>query len=120
MTRKGISDPVKAWGMCLITSEPYAEKHGLNLIRITGMTYPGREHWAAIDWDEESRDGVVVDLTARQFDPNAPALWRGTLDDWLDDSCGWLQDGLRYEIHRLGRDEPEFADFWVREDVEPE
>ena len=73
MTRKGISDPVKAWGMCLITSEPYAEKHGLNLIRITGMTYPGREHWAAIEWDEESRDGVVVDLTARQFDPNAPA-----------------------------------------------
>ena len=119
MTRKGISDPVKAWGMCLITSDRYAQDHGLYLIRITGMTYPGREHWAAIDWDAESRDGVVVDLTARQFDPDAHVTWEGPLDAWLDDACEWLRDGLDYEVHSgVGSEIPVFADSWVREDVE--
>lgn len=116
--------PIKALGMCAIESTRWSsENQGWGLVRVTGLTYPGREHWASVDlthledYDEllEVRDG-----TMRQFNPAAEIIWRGELDEWLDDMSELLHDHLRYEVYQLGGDDPVMQGDLVREDIEPE
>lgn len=118
---RGISSPGDALGQCLIVSDRVARRHGLNLVRATGHTFPGREHWALIRWDDEACEGEVTDLTARQFDASAPATWRGPLEDWLDDVCEWLGDAIFYEVFLHPDDTTSaYSDLWVRDDIDPE
>lgn len=114
-------DPYKAAGMCLIASTAYAAVNGWGLVRVTGMTYPGREHWACLRHDSFTLPiPRVHDATMRQFSATAPAPWQGTLDDWLDDMSELLNDHLRYECFTAPGDRhPMFTDEWVREDIEP-
>jgi hypothetical protein len=125
-----LTDPAVAWGRCLIESQQHVadtRDHGgtARYVRVTGLDYPGREHWAVLTPDpgddpDDPTAGTVTDLTARQFDPTAPAPWTGTLDDWLDDACEWLQDGLQYAVFdHFGDETPVFADRWVREEITP-
>lgn len=121
-TVKGYTDPAEALGMCLITAAQYSDKHRWGLVQVTGLTYPGREHWASAQFRRDDLDHVtVVDLTMRQFDVDRPARWEGTLDDWLDDMSECLNDHLFYALYpdtQTSKD-PVFADTWVREDIEP-
>jgi hypothetical protein len=122
MKRQGIADPSEAWGQCLIHSGELAEKQGYGLIRVTGITFPGREHWACIDGDVlEEMTGKVIDLTARQFSTKVPARYEVDMETWLDDACEWLGDGLVYEVYRYGNQEaPLLKDIWVRDDIDPD
>lgn len=128
-----LTDPSKAWGLCAAESTQLAwhlNQHGPStaaLVRVTGQTYPGREHWALIlDWTEDGdpADFTVVDLTARQFDPNAPYPWEGTLVDWYDDVCDWLNDHINVQVYEptnvyaITR-EPIWSDAYGRDDHEP-
>lgn len=115
------ADPLDALGMCLITSEAYARRHGLGLIQITGLTYPGREHWASILInDEDLNDATVRDGTARQFTTDLPAIWFTGIDDWLDTMSELLADHLHYVVYASSdRDQPFYSDVWIREDIEP-
>jgi hypothetical protein len=109
LASKGIADPYKAFGQCLIQSSEYAEKHKLGLIRVTGYNYPGREHWAVyedIGEDPKGRYfltepewGNVIDLTARQFVTTVPARYEDECLAWVESACGWLNDSLVYEIY---------------------
>lgn len=117
----GISDPVQALGMCLVQSSGYAQHHGHGLVRVTGLEYPGREHWAVLVGDIDE-GAMVIDLTARQFSLRVPARYEIDLDTWLDDACEWLGDGLRYEVYPSPdtQSPPIYADVWVREDIDPD
>lgn len=118
---EGQSDPQVAWGRCAIEAHSYSAENGWGLIRLTGLTYPGREHWGSLRvLNEESMDCEVRDGTLRQFSPQAPQLFVGPLDDWLDDCVELMRDHLRYEMFTsLGEPEPFYADHWIREDITP-
>jgi len=106
---KGIADPVKAFGQCLWQSKLYAKKHNQGLIRITGADYGKREHWAIYtDIGQEGDErflysyglsGVIIDLTARQFDKTLPARYEDEASEWMDKACLWLGDNLNYELY---------------------
>jgi len=115
--KPGYADPMAALGMCLIEAKLHSSKHAQGLVRVTGRDYPGREHWASYD----PATAQVTDLTLRQFSTKAPKSWRGTLDDWLDDMCEYLVDGLDYEIYQGTNTDlrPIVTDFWIRDDIEP-
>ena len=98
LASKGIADPAKAWGQCLIQSSAYAEKHKLGLIRVTGYSYTGREHWAVYESVGEDSRGVI-DLTARQFVTTVPARYEDDCLAWVESASGWLNDSLVYEIY---------------------
>lgn len=111
-------DPGAAWGRCWMETDRQvkaARAQGVpaQYVRVTGRMYPGREHWALY------LDGEVLDVTARQFDATVAYPLRRSLEDWLDDACEWLQDGLDYVVLDDPDEEPAEADFWVRDDVEP-
>ena len=109
LASKGIADPAKAWGQCLIQSSAYAEKHKLGLIRVTGYSYTGREHWAVYEsvgedskgryFIDEPEWGSVIDLTARQFVTTVPARYEDDCLAWVESASGWLNDSLVYEIY---------------------
>jgi hypothetical protein len=109
LASKGIADPATAFGQCLMQSSMYAEKHKLGLIRVTGLSYTRREHWAVyadIGEDENGRYfitepewGKVIDLTARQFVTTVPARYEDDCLAWVESACGWLNDSLTYEIY---------------------
>jgi hypothetical protein len=113
--------PIKAFGMCAIESTRWSDKYpGWGLVRVQGLTFPGREHWASVDLtnlDESELPLEVRDGTMRQFNPAAEVVWKGELDDWLDDMSELLHDHLRYEIHRLGDADPLYWDELIREDM---
>lgn len=115
-------DPREALGMCAINSIEFSSKtRGWGLVRVTGLTYPGREHWASLFILRPNLSETLVrDGTIRQFSATVPALWKGSLDDWLDDMSELLNDHLRYECfdNPVTR-EPVYADEWIREDIEP-
>lgn len=122
-----LSDPEVARGRCLIESQALVtaarRRHIPALyVRVTGREYGRREHWAMFVPDDldDPVDGEVTDLTARQFSLTAASPWVGRLDDWLDDVCEWLVDGLDVEIHdEFTSGPPVAAWMWIREDVEP-
>ena len=121
-----LHDPMTALGRCLIESQGLVESRrgraaGAVYVRVTGAEHPGREHWAVLYPDDaDATGGTVVDLTARQFDAAARSPWTGPLDDWLDDACEWLADGLHVEVRADFRaDATIWADAWSREDVLP-
>jgi hypothetical protein len=112
------SDPERAWGRCWTETHRQvqaARRQGVaaQYVRVTGRTYPGRQHWALL------LDGTVLDVTARQFDPAAGYPLVTALEDWLDDVTEWLCDGVDYAVFDDPDEEPVEVDFWVREDVEP-
>jgi len=124
MKREGIDTPSTAWGQCAIESFGLAKQQGYGVVRVTGLTYPKREHWACIAGGDVDtmEDLKVVDLTARQFSIKVPARYEIDLDTWLDDACEWLGDSLNYEIYPTSDylAEPVFRDFWVRDDIDPD
>jgi hypothetical protein len=111
------SDPTEALGMCLISAEAFSTAKGWGLVQVTGLTYPGREHWASVSVDGE--EWTVRDGTMRQFSPDVPCPWLGELDDWLDDMSELLNDHLRFECFIDSRDRAAFVGEWVREDITP-
>jgi hypothetical protein len=116
------ADPLDALGMCAISATEFSSTHtGWGLVRVTGLTYPGREHWASLfAAPSDLSTAMVRDGTMRQFSTGKPALWKGSLDDWLDDMSELLVDHLRYEcFETAGTREAFYVDEWVREDVEP-
>lgn len=122
MTR-GIKDPVKAWGMCLIKSAEYAKNNKVGLIRATGYEYAGREHWAIyIDRGNLWECDEIVDLTARQFSIKVPARYETDVITWLDDVCEWLGDSVNYEIYSTSdfQGDPFHCDSWIRDDINPD
>jgi len=124
MTRRGkaYKDPQEARGMCCINATEFSSSmRGWGLVRITGLTYPGREHWGSLFvLSDDLSDSMVRDGTMRQFDPSAAAPWKGSLDDWLDRMSELLNDHLFYECFAdpVTRDSV-YSDSWVREDIEP-
>jgi hypothetical protein len=115
--------PVKALGMCLIESDRFSKSQGWGFVQVRGSTYPGREHWASVDltnledYDEPLK---VRDGTMRQFDTAAEVVWKGELDDWLDDMSELLHDQLNWWVYRDFTDEePLLQGHHVREDIEP-
>lgn len=121
MKRRGISDPWAAYGRCFAESSALAKRQGYGLIEVTGMTYPGREHWACMAGDLFDGEPKVIDLTARQFTTGVPARYETDLDTWLDDACEWLGDGLRYRVFPSWPwQEHEFSGTWIRDDIDPE
>lgn len=127
MTEPDLTDPTTALGRCLIETLAYigrmqaAGEVGAQYIRITGRDYPGREHWAVfIPLEGDETQGRVVDLTARQFSASAASPWDGDINDWLDDACEWLQDGLDVAVFKHFTDsEALWEDTWIREDIVP-
>jgi hypothetical protein len=109
LASKGIADPAKALGQCLIQSKAYAEKHKLGLIRVTGLSYTRREHWAVYaDVAEDAKGryfitepewGNVIDLTARQFVTTVPARYEDDCLAWVESASVWLNDSMVYEIY---------------------
>ena len=122
MKLKGIKDPVKAWGQCLIQSHAYAKEHNLGLIRATGYDFSGREHWAIyVDRGNLWECDEIIDLTARQFSTKVPARYETDVITWLDDVCEWLGDSVMYEIYSTFdfQSEPFQMDSWIRDDIDP-
>lgn len=116
------TDPAQALGMCAITSLEFSSQTaGWGLVRVTGLEYPKREHWASLfTLAKDLSDAAVRDGTIRQFTNDQPALWKGGLDEWLDLMCELLVDGLAYECYGDTKNPtPFYADHWVREDVLP-
>lgn len=92
----------------------------MSLIRVTGEHFPGREHWAAIRFVEAApHESTVVDLTPRQFNPNAHWPWVGTLPDWYDACVDWLNDSLIIETYVDPQDHPTWDDAYSRDDHVP-
>lgn len=114
-------DPMEALGMCLITAEDFSIKNSWGLICVRGLNYRGREHWASCRFTaDDLSDAVVRDGTLRQFSMDAPPLWEGELDDWLDDVTELLNDHLLYAVYAsLDREAPFYEDVYIREDIEP-
>jgi len=116
------TDPAQALGMCAINSIEFSGSvAGWGLVRVTGLEYPGREHWASLfTLADDLSDAIVRDGTIRQFSAEQPALWKGSLDDWLDLMTELLADGLSYECYAdvVNRD-PFYSDHWIREEVLP-
>lgn len=123
--------PSIAWGRCVIESGALIAQHTqASAIRATGVNYPGREHWAVIDYDPAADDvseALVVDLTARQFRADAPLPWTGTLIDWYDDVVDWLGDHIEVEVYRYDPHQPQHISdtacwrdrYDSRDDVDP-
>ena len=44
--------------------------------------------------------GTVLDLTARQFDPAAPAPWQGPFDRWLACATAWFEADLNVQMYQ--------------------
>lgn len=118
-----LSTPYGAWGRCIVASEElagYLIDHDIDaeLIRMTGYTYDGREHWAVWLEDEE----LVVDTTARQFNPKAKYPLVLGLWEWGDEGCEWLADGLNLDAFTYERgfinSDPLWSEVHVREDIE--
>jgi hypothetical protein len=124
MTRPGkaYKDPLDALGMCAINAIEFSSSmRGWGLVRVTGLTYPGREHWASLFvLTDDLSETIVRDGTMRQFNAEAPAPWKGTLDDWLDDMTELLKDHLCYECFAdPATREALYEDYWIREDIVP-
>ena len=132
LTRRGkhepdLADPETAWGRCVIETQRLVDyinapkpDRPLRLIRATGQTYPGREHWAAVGLDEEHpEDSPVVDVTLRQFLPDATIPWTGTLPDWYDEIVDGIRDHLDVAVHDDPQDTPYWTDTYARDDFEP-
>lgn len=123
MPRYKYANPFTAFGQCAIDAHEFSERtRGWGVVRVTGLEFPGREHWAAIFLpDLENLGGCLVrDRTMRQFSADAKAFWKGSLDDWLDDMTELLVDNLRYEIYEHPKNtDPMFSDYWIRDDIEP-
>lgn len=117
----GHEDPLSAWGRCAIESHAFSAQHKWGLIRVTGLNFPGREHWGSLKVvNEESLECQVRDGTLRQFSPTAVKLFLGDLDDWLDNCVELMGDDVRYEMFTtLGDPEPFYWDHWIREDLTP-
>lgn len=119
-----LADPYEAWGKCAIASQDLAEYLILQgftagQVRVTGIEYQGREHWAV--WVVDSDEEIVVDVTARQFDAEAPFPLVKPVVDWLDDGCEWLVDGLEvsaFPFHKVLNVEPLWTDRHIRDDIE--
>lgn len=134
---EGYADPRTAFGQCLIASDRLIETlNGVQTwcIRVIGVNYPGREHWAVVlpRWEHADSDepdvaamtGTVVDMTCRQFSADAPSVFVGSVDDWLDDACEWLADGVMVEVYPRWREsDPDHGVVWMdvhhRDDIEP-
>lgn len=119
--RRTLAQPDTAYGQCYIESTAFEATHvGWLLIRTTGQNYPGREHWAVIEWDEDLDPSVmrVVDLTARQFDATVDYPWIGTLLDWYDLVLDWQGDNINVEVHADAADDVViWRDAYDREDI---
>ena len=123
---RGFAKPIDALGMCLIDSSAYAERKSCGLVRVRGLTYPGREHWAALHITDDGlgdalATATVRDGTMRQFSATAPVVFTGSLDDWLDDMTELLCDHLYVELYvsHDDRTDPFHAETFIREDIEP-
>lgn len=119
-----LADPYGAWGQCAIASQNLAahlvaEGVDVGHLRITGREYIRREHWALVV--EVGSQEFAIDVTARQFDPEAPFPLIKEVVDWLDDACEWLVDGLDVFAFPLPApdSEPLWTDVHVREEIEP-
>lgn len=126
--RKRVNDmrydtPVKALGMCLIESDRFSTREGWGYVQVKGSTYPGREHWASVDLTHLEESDVPLDVrdgTLRQFDPSAKVVWKGELDNWLDDMAELLHDQLDWWVFKhFADEEPVMLGHLVREDIEP-
>jgi len=123
-SQQDLSVPHKAWGHCVIASQGLAQflqDQGIDasLIRMTGVEYQGREHWAV--WVEAEE--IVIDTTARQFDTTAQFPLVKGLWEWGDDGCEWLVDGLVLTCFPFSGSgfltvEPEWSEVHIREDIE--
>ena len=115
--------PAKASGMCLIESRQFSTRQGWGYVQVQGSTYPGREHWASVDLTHLEDYDVpleVRDGTLRQFNPAARVVWKGKLDDWLDDMAELLNDHLNWSVFKhFADEEPLMLGHLVREDIEP-
>ena len=118
-------NPDTAYGQCVIQTDALLDNvPSAHAIRVTGLNYPGREHWAAVEWsddgDADPSEFTVVDLTARQFDATIAVPWIGTLADWLDLTVDWLADHVNVEVHRAAtHDAPVWTEEYAsRDDVE--
>lgn len=121
-----LGDPETAWGRCLIAAKDFAAGAAgalgqpLVLIRVTGQTYPGREHWAATAFHaDRPEQSTVLDLTARQFDPAADWPWVGSLNDFYDAAVDWLNDHIVVEVYLDPQDHPVWTDDYARDEHDP-
>lgn len=116
------SDPAQAHGQCAIASFAHAHEHNLGLIRVTGVSYPGREHWAIFIGSDEDLNWRVLDFTARQFDATTAFPYEADIDTWLDDVAEWLADSISYAIYASvaahEADSPFFTDTVLRDDID--
>jgi len=124
--RRTRAQSLNASGKCLIKSLWYSEKEGWGLVRVTGRTFSGREHWASVTWigdPEQYADFLVRDATLAQFTRDVPAVFHGGLDAWFDQMSELLNDHLDYVIYEPGADLDGEAAYeigeWIREDIEP-
>lgn len=108
-----LRNEVSARGRCITESSALIHEHsrkdtGVALalfVRARGQRFR-REHWAVIEWTDETAIGAfpVVDVTARQFqyavpDP-IPVPWTGTLLDWYAAVHDWFGgDALHVEVY---------------------
>jgi len=116
------SEPLHALGQCAIESVRFSKANkDWGLIRVNGVTYPGREHWASIFMDGKDMDEAAVrDGTMRQFSATSKVIWSGIMDDWLDDITELLNDHLDYEVfENVSVGHPCYSDRYIREDITP-
>lgn len=132
---RGLDVPLVAYGKCVIETSVLVRTHNagedfglVHAVQVTGQNYPGREHWAAILWEdaEDPADAVVVDPTLRQFLPEQPAPWVGPLIEWYDLMCDALGDWINVAVHAPdystpdGLDhDPHWTDSYARDEDEP-
>lgn len=129
-----LDDPTAALGMCVIDAlniSPRLTKRQIPhvFVRLTGITYSGREHWAiAILTNPAPRNltdltlttATVIDRTAHQFDPHLPSPHITDWDTWLDDLVEALNDGVRIELTRHPHQEDlTLWDRYERDDIDP-
>ena len=98
----------EALGMCLIESDRFSKRMGWGYVQVTGWNFPSREHWASVKLpaDDIAHASMEVrDGTLRQFNPAAKVVWKGELEDWLDDMSDHLNDSLSWAIFKNFQDE---------------
>lgn len=105
-------------GMCVIASNFLAtwltERDIANFpVRATavGGDHDRDEHWAVMllaSNDQPTADSIVIDPTARQFDPDIDSPWYGTASEWAALTRDW-QDATASEV-AMFRTDPEADD----------
>lgn len=78
-----LREPSIAGGACFRVSsrvEMAAQEQGM---LASTVDYGGGYHFATMV------DGMVIDFTARQFDPNVLFPWIGTKEEWLEECDHW-------------------------------